>query len=74
MMYGPARPRSGKQRLADSRLAVKRGPSPGLDGPSRDPFAVGAPKKKRTNSAPKFTRKTPMFGARSSGGRALGRY
>lgn len=71
MTFG-GRPRSPKQRLADSRLSIKRGPSASLDGPSRDPFAVGQPSKK-PSGPPKFGRKTPMFGARKSGGRPSGR-
>ena len=57
----PFKARSTKQRLADTRLTIRRGPSVGLDTESRDPFSPSRAPKPRTGAAPKFTMKSPTF-------------
>lgn len=73
-MATPFRPRSTKQRLADTRLAVRRGPTVGEDSQSRDPFSPDQPpKRKGFSDAPKFKVSSPTFG-RTKIGRSMGRY
>ena len=67
-MATPFKPRSTKQRLADTRLTVRRGATAGADSESRDPFSPDRPPK-RTGfaSVPKFKSKAPRAKASSRG-------
>lgn len=65
-------PRSSKQRLADIKLSVRRGPSVGQDTQSRDPLNPMDPMPARPKGPPGFKMKSPSFGRKPPGGRSLG--
>lgn len=64
MAFTPFKTRSTKQRLADTRLTIRRGPSVGLDTESRDPFSPMRAQKSKPLGPTKFSLKSPTFKAK----------